>query len=130
MNIWCVKCDKDTEARLTNGEEVYNHRTDLYELPFWICDTCFNFVGTHHKSDNKLKPLGVIATKELKQIRIKIHNILDPLWKQGERDRKELYSDLSKQLGYTFHTAEIRTIEEANKILKLITTKNICKPSI
>lgn len=121
MKIWCVDCNKDVEARLTNGQETYKHRPDLYSLPFWICDICKNFVGTHHNSDDKTKPLGVIANKELKQLRVKIHSIIDPIWKSGKEDRKALYARLSKLLGYRYHTAEIRNIEDANRIIELLT---------
>lgn len=121
MKIYCIKCNKDIEARLTDGKEIYQHRPDLYSIPFWKCDTCKNFVGCHWKSDKPTKPLGNIPTKEVKQIRMKIHSILDPLWKQGKMRRSELYAVLSKELGYTYHTAEIKSVEDGEKIIKLLT---------
>ena len=81
MDIYCCGCNKDTAARLTNGEEIYPHRKDLYSLPFWKCDQCGNYVGCHHKTKNQTKPLGCIPTQEIKNIRKKIHTVLDPLWK-------------------------------------------------
>jgi len=35
-------------------------------------------------------------------------------------DRKTLYATISKRLGRKFHTAEIRSIEEAREIYRLI----------
>lgn len=124
MLIYCTECKKDVEARLTNGAEVYPHRKDLADNPQWICDTCKNFVGTHHKSDDKYKPLGVIAGKEIKLLRQKIHAIIEPKFKTGELNRKETYSKISKELGYVYHTGEIRSVETANNIIKIINNIN------
>jgi hypothetical protein len=45
-----------------------------------------------------------------------IHAILDPIWKSGKRNRRELYGKLSSRLGYEYHTGEIKDIDEARKI--------------
>lgn len=119
MKIFCCSCKKEVDARLTNGEEIYPHRTVFFDLPFWICDTCKNYIGCHHKTENPLTPLGVISTPEIKKERIKIHYILDPLWKSGKVNRKKIYAKLSSRLGYQYHTANIRSIEEAKKVIKL-----------
>lgn len=119
-SIWCCACNCDINARLTNGKEIYPHRKDLYSLPFWVCDKCSNFVGCHHKTKNPTNPLGVIATKEIKNARIYIHAALDPLWKDGKFTRKELYKKISNEIGYEYHTAELKTIEEARKAYRII----------
>ena len=64
--------------------------------------------------------MGVIASKEIKEKRIEIHNIIDPLFLSGKINRKELYKVISDRLGYTYHTANIKTTEEANKILQIV----------
>ena len=46
--------------------------------------------------------------------------ILDPLWKVGALTRKEIYLILSEKLGWKYHTAKIRNIEEAETVYKLI----------
>ena len=120
MRIFCCGCNIDVEARLTNGEEIYPHRPDLYELPFWKCDKCGNFVGCHHKTKNRTRPLGVIPTKQIKEARKHIHDLLDPIWKSGKMKRKELYDKISKELGWEFHTAELRSIDEARKVYRVI----------
>jgi predicted DNA-binding transcriptional regulator len=116
MKIYCCECQCDIEARLTNGQEVYSHRKDLYNIPFWICDACKNFVGCHYKTKSPTTPLGVISNKIMKQFKIKIHNILDPMWKTQKISRGKIYTDLSRYLGYVYHTGEIKTITEAEKI--------------
>lgn len=77
--IYCCGCEKKVPARLTDGAEIYPHRHDLSGLPFWKCDTCGNFVGCHHKTKNRTRPLGCIPTPEIKEARKRIHSLLDPL---------------------------------------------------
>lgn len=120
---YCCGCKTDVEPRLTSGEEIYPHRPDLSDLPFWKCDDCGNFVGCHHKTKNRTKPLGCIPTPEIKNARKHIHAILDPLWKSGRFERKELYGALSNALGYEYHTADIKDINEARRIYRIIKEK-------
>lgn len=120
MNIYCTGCEKDVNARLTNGKERYPHRPDLYELPFWKCDTCGNYVGCHHKTNSPTNPLGVIATPEIIEARKKIHTLLDPLWKSKKIKRGQAYAYVSHRLGYSYHNGQIRTIDEARTIYKIV----------
>lgn len=120
MLLECVECKLTVEARLVDGKEVYPHRPDLHSLPFWKCDDCGNFVGCHHKTKDRTRPLGCIPNKEIKEARKHIHALLDPLWKNGHIGRKKLYKELSRQLGYEYHTAELKDIDEARKVYRLI----------
>jgi hypothetical protein len=120
MNIFCCGCFDSVKARLTDGREIYPHRKDLWSLPFWICDKCSNYVGCKHKTSVPTDPLGNIPTKELRDARQHIHKILDPIWKSGKISRNKLYRTVSDRLGYEYHTAEIRTIEEARRVYKTI----------
>ncbi len=121
MLIRCCQCDlKKIEARLTDGSEIYPYRPDLSDLPFWICDTCHNFVGCHHKTKDRTRPLGNIPTPEIKEARKHIHKLLDPLWRNGKFKRKELYKILSDKLGYGYHTAMIRDLAEARTVYKIL----------
>lgn len=120
MKIHCCGCEKKVDARLTDGSEIYPHRPDLHKLPFWKCDACGNNVGCHHQTDRPTQPLGCIATKEIKNARQHIHKIIDPIWKSGKMNRKEIYASLSIDLGHKYHTANIRTIEEARKVYRLV----------
>lgn len=113
MNIYCCQCEKDVDARLTSGKEIYPHRNDLASIPFWKCDACGNNVGCHHKTKTPTKPLGVIASPAIKNARQHLHRIIDPLWQSGLMKRKEVYRMISDRLGWEYHTAEIRTIDQA-----------------
>lgn len=119
--LYCCGCQKDVPARLTDGREVYPHRPDLFSLPFWKCDTCGNYVGCHHKTRDRTRPLGNIPTKELKNARQHIHRILDPLWQNGKMPRGKVYAMIANELGVKeYHTAEIRTIEDARRVYAIV----------
>jgi len=120
MLIHCCGCEKKVEARLTDGCEIYPHRSDLKSLPFWKCDACGNYVGCHHKTKNRTQPLGCIPTPEIKNARQNIHKLLDPIWRSGNIKRRELYKILSDRLGWGYHTANIRSVEEARKVYRII----------
>ena len=113
-NIFCVQCNKYIEANLVTGEVIYPHRPDLYNLKFYQCPFCKNYVGTHKGTT---RPLGCIPTLELKQARIKVHNKLDYLWKSGKYKRYKIYKALSEYFGYRYHNGTTKSIEECNKAI-------------
>lgn len=119
MNIFCVECQTEINCKRVTGKEVYPHRKDLFSLVFWKCPECGNFVGTHKNSKDNA-PLGIIANQELKNARKHIHELLDPIWKEGGIKRKDLYNLLSNKLGWEYHTAKIRNIAEARKVYRTI----------
>lgn len=119
MEIYCAGCGGNVDARLTDGSEIYPHRKDLADIPFWKCDTCGNYVGCHHKTDERTRPLGIIPTKELRAARGHIHALIDPLWKSGRIKRGKIYAMMSDQIGHGYHTANIKTIEEAREIYRI-----------
>lgn len=120
MIIYCTGCGKDIEARLTNGEERYPHRPDLYDIPFWKCDTCKNYVGCHHKTKDRIKPMGCIATPDMLNARKKIHALLDPLWESGKISRGAAYRYIMHRIGHEYHTGEIRSIKEAREVYRIV----------
>ena len=77
-----------------------------------------NFVGCHYKTEDRTRPLGCIPTKEIKNARQHIHALIDPVWKSGKIKRKELYKKLSDDTGRRYHTANIRSIEEARDVYR------------
>lgn len=119
MNIYCCTCSEEVEVRLTDGSEVYPHRSDLSSLPFWIC-SCGSFVGCHHKTKDRTRPLGVIPSTQIKNYRKVIHEVLDPLWRSKKHSRSALYKELTNVLGREYHTAELRTVDECKSIIKYL----------
>lgn len=119
MKLWCCSCVDYVDARLTYGAEVYPHRDDLSKLPFWRCDGCGNWVGCHHKTKEPTRPLGNIPSPELKKARGHIHALIDPLWKSKKIGRSELYQRMSEEIGWNYHTANLRTIDEARTAYRI-----------
>lgn len=117
MKIYCCNCRKEVEAILIKGDKIYPHRPDLYKKNFYQCPTCKKYVGCHDKTT---RPLGVIPTEGLKAARIKLHALMDPLWKSGKIKRATLYKLISKQLGYTYHNGQTKTIEECLKVYEIV----------
>lgn len=118
--IYCCGCAADVQARLTDGAEIYPRRPDLATLPFWRCDTCHNYVGCHHKTKNRTRPLGAIPTADLKNARRHIHVILDPIWQSGRLSRRHIYARLTQTLGREYHTGDLRTLDEARTIYRAV----------
>lgn len=123
MKLWCCSCQKYSDAELITGRKAYPHRPDLSGLLFYRCSVCGNFVGTHkrHGRDGDVAALGCIPNAEIKHARQCIHAILDPLW-QGKKSgtRKKIYKMISDRLGYEYHTAQTRSIEECRKVYSII----------
>lgn len=122
--IFCVECDTTRSAVLVSGRDIYPNRYDLYELPFYRCEVCKNYVGCHHNSKRaKLEPLGVIPNRELRQKRQEVHAVLDPIWKNKIATRKIVYQYLSNKIGREYHTAEIRTVNQAERVIRFLKEK-------
>lgn len=119
-SIYCCGCGAEVKARLTNGREVYPHRADLASLPFWRCDACGNHVGCHWRTADRTRPLGVIATPEVKNARQHLHRLIDPIWQSGRMKRSHLYARITAALGRQYHTAEVRSVEEAREIYRIV----------
>ncbi len=124
--IYCCGCGDHVQANLVGGKSIYPHRPDLFYKFFYQCKSCLNYVGIHSNSVNSkipYAPLGVIPTKDVRDIRKKIHTILDPLWKMkgsSAARRKNIYKYISDNLKYKYHTAELRTVKEGETVYDLI----------
>lgn len=119
--IYCCGCQREMTAQLVDGRKIYPHRPDLADLPFWECIVCGLFVGCHHKTKDRTRPLGCIPTKEIKAARQHIHRILDPIWKGKLMPRGKVYSRIAKAIGKEeYHTAEIRSVEEAREVYRAV----------
>lgn len=59
------------------------------------CVNCDSYVGVH-KGTNV--PLGILANKELRELKKECHALFDPLWKSNKMTRKEAYGYLANLL--------------------------------
>lgn len=103
----CPYC-KDT-ARCVRSVEVY--RRD-YGGFVWVCGNwpqCDSYVGCH--KGTKL-PLGILANKELRELKMKVHAMLDPLWKSGGFTRDQAYELLAKSMLIPYRECHIGEFDE------------------
>lgn len=100
MTPICPYCGN--KAKLVDSSKIYGHKK--YGM-FWLCRDCVSWVGTHENSPDH-KPLGRLANAELREWKIKAHDLFDRLWNikiivagisKGEA-RKSAYKWLSETL--------------------------------
>jgi len=57
-----------------------------------------------------------MANAQMRKLRTEVHAKVDPIWKNGDLSRKEMYRRLSKFFGKEFHIGS-SSIEECKQIL-------------
>jgi hypothetical protein len=103
-------------ARWVENKEVYGKNYGK-SFMMWLCKPCDARVGCHQNTKN---PLGTLANKELRTIRMKAHAAFDPLWKTGRMKRWEAYKWLAEKMGVKeIHIGESDE-ETCLKIISLI----------
>ena len=89
----CPYCNQ--LAKWTSNDVVYGRKYGKSFMCYW-CKNCDAYVGCHNNTKN---PLGTMANKELRKLRIECHNLFDKLWKGGEMTRKQAYKYLEEKTG-------------------------------
>lgn len=119
MTPVCPICNKNSV--LVNGKKIYPHRPDLYKLNFYAClDHPDYYCGCHKGTTT---PLGILANKEHRKLKMDCHAIFDPLWKSKEFGRKDLYKKLSDAMDLPseethFGMFTIDQLKKAHSIIK------------
>jgi len=113
--IYCCGCKKITDCELVTGKQIYPNLNNLSTKSFYIC-ICGLYVGCHQNTEN---PLGTIPTEEMRVARKTIHKAIDQLWKNKLISRKKIYSFISKEIGFSYHTGATKSIEECRKVCKI-----------
>lgn len=109
----CPYCQK--EAKYGPNEEYYGRRYGRSYMCYY-CKDCDAYVGTHNNTTN---PLGTMANKELRELRMKCHAMIDPLWRAGKISRGRIYQKLSDAFGKEIHIGE-SDIETCLELIKTI----------
>lgn len=86
--ISCGYCGN--EAYCIPSIKFYGKDYDCY---VWHCHGCDAYVGTHKGTKT---PLGTLANKELRDLRIKAHAIVDSFWKSRIFSRTSVYKHLGE----------------------------------
>lgn len=90
------KCDNcgSERVRYTTNDEIYGK---IYgNGGCYLCDDCGAYVGVHNTQSKK--PLGRLATKELRELKMKCHAKFDPLWQKYNFKRSDCYGYLAYKL--------------------------------
>jgi len=109
----CPYCNK--KAEWVSNEKIYGRRYGKSYMCYY-CKDCNAYVGCHN---NTKQPLGTMANKELRDLRIKAHSLFDQIWKEGKMKRKEAYKFLEKNTGikHISWTSE----EQCKKVIDFLT---------
>lgn len=84
----CPICRVD--AIEISGETIYPHRPDLFNLKFYQCFIHKDYyVGCHKKTGI---PLGVLADKEHRRLKMQCHTLFDKLWLISSLSKEEIRS--------------------------------------
>jgi len=91
-----IRCNCGKKALLVTGKEIYPHLPNLHHKKFWLCRGCDAYVGCHGDTN---KPMGVLADKEHRDLKMRAHNAFDPLWVSMDMNRTEAYEWLAEKMG-------------------------------
>ena len=85
VNPVCPYCGQP--ARLVTGAWLHPYQPSCHGRLYWTCDPCDAYVGCHLPKSKGGKgsgtlPLGSLANAQLRALRIQVHELFDPLWKQ------------------------------------------------
>ncbi|RST66847.1 hypothetical protein EJB14_10085 [Bacillus pumilus] len=95
----CPYCHRQAQFLTSLAYYGRDYGTNVY-----VCIPCGASVGTHRRSKT---PLGTMANAELKGLRMKAHELFDPLWKNKVMSRKAAYAFLRKVMGLSKEQAHI-----------------------
>jgi hypothetical protein len=89
--VTCDYCRRPAEF-LPSSAPVYGRDYG----PVWRCEPCGAWVGCHKGSDT---PLGRLANKSLRAMKIRAHDAFDPIWRGTKTKRGSAYAWLADQMG-------------------------------
>lgn len=111
-SVICTYCGN--EAEWISNEAIYGYRAGESWM-IWLCRDCDAWVGCHR---NTTRPLGTIANKELRGLRVAAHNHIDRLWRSGRYKRTTVYLALELVFGRVIHIGQADE-ETCRRILQL-----------
>ena len=92
-----TNCDVCSSNRvgLTDNKVLYGESKG--EWPYcYYCDDCGAMVTCH---PNTYAPMGKMANSAVRRMRVRLHELLDPIWQNNWLTRYDCYVWLGKELG-------------------------------
>jgi hypothetical protein len=105
-------------VRLVNNETIYGKPYGKYPYVYY-CSACGAYVGVH--PDNS--PLGILADKEMRELRSRCHELFDKTWK-NKTQRTINYGKLAMKLRVRKAHFAWMSKEELRKAIKILEAKN------
>lgn len=96
-----------TECNICGGKVIYTSNRLIYGREYgsgkmYYCTECGAYVGTHEPRPKEA--LGILANKEMRDMKMKCHDLFDKKWKNEPTSRKRhiarknAYKELSEKL--------------------------------
>lgn len=97
--------------------------------PVWACLPCEAYVGVH---PGTTKPLGTLANRELRNLRVMAHRQFDRLWRERHMTRSQAYLWLKKVFDLSWDEAHIAMFgpERCMDLIEKLTGVRPPKPSL
>lgn len=117
--IKCIYCQ--SEVIYTSNAILYGGRTYGSGMCYY-CTGCGASVGTHE--NNPKKPYGILATKQMQNIRKICHKNFDKSWKTNKISRNKAYEKLAEKLEINkkdchFGMFDLATLRKALSIVEV-----------
>lgn len=106
-------------VNLVSSSTVYH--SNKYKGKMWVCEhypKCDAYVGCHPGTEI---PLGRLANKKLRNLKMEAHKWFDPIWKSGLMTRKEVYKWLASMLNIEESECHIGMFspDTCNKVIQI-----------
>lgn len=95
-----IKILRPTKCNICDGEVEYIPNKQIYGKSYgsgfcYHCTNCGAYVGTHKPRPKDA--LGILATAEMREMKMKCHDIFDEMW-NTPKQRNKMYKWLAKEL--------------------------------
>jgi len=102
-----IQCPYCAAAATLKDASVIYKKPGLGKV--YVCNNypgCDSYVGVHEDTD---QPKGSLANGKLRDLRKKVHAVIDPFWRDGSFDRRDVYRVFSQIMNVrAFHVGELR----------------------
>ena len=121
-----------TICNICGGKVIYTSNSKIYGREYgsgkmYFCTECDAYVGTHIPRPKEA--FGILANEEMRQMKMKCHELFDTLWESEPSSRKKhiarqkAYKDLAKKLNIPveechFGYFDMDMLNKAYEILK------------
>ncbi len=118
----CNICGSLKSVILTDSTVIYGSSYGL----IYLCIKCRSYVGVHQDKNNNHgeadAPKGMLADRELRDLRKTAHKYFDPLWQDTNLSRKGAYKVLKRVLDISDDRAHIAVLskQELRIIIKYL----------